>query len=429
MNSSQLKTWIYEQTGMTVTPANSATITVALQRLARESQVSPADYAGMILSNLIKSDPFIDAITIHESYFLRHKLTMTYVIDRLLPDYMRNGGNARILSIPCANGEEPYSLAMMLSDAGISLDRVSIQGIDISRPCLEQAKKGEYRKYALRNVDDDFQMRHFQQVNDDFYRIKNPKLKRCVNFSSANLFKLGSGVSSTRFHVIFCQNLLIYFDQQKQLDALSVLADMLEPDGSLFVDISEAQIATDHLKRLHVNREVVVFKRNGAKQGGVAPKPIPGWSAAPVPSIPVATTLPPEPQKYERFSATEKAKKKPPTGKTLHIEALRLYRDKKLESAGRAFQELIREFPKYAPMALTGLARICADQGDYIEAMENAEMALEHRWADTMETSDRVESYAIIGLALRQKGLNDAATSHFLKVKKLDPTHPVVRLL
>lgn len=428
--NTRLVAWVRERTGMAITPENSSTLTVALRQLARRAGTDPDGYANMILSNSLDAQPFIDAITTHESYFLRHKSTMTFVITRLLPDMMKRGVWPRILSLPCAQGEEPFSLAMMLNDAGIPLNKVSIRGIDIARSSLEQARKAEYRGYALRQANSEFVQRHFATQDENLHRIQNPAIADAVSFSLGNLFALGETVTSVKYHIIFCHNLLIYFDRQKQQEALAILADLLDPEGALFVDISEAQIVSRHLKRLHVNQETVLFKKRDAKDPGVLP---PLADPAPFPATrrkPAAPAMPPRVRTVPPFEKTaEPNHVRKPGAVELRAEADALYNDKKLDAAGQAYQALMAAHPKQAPQAQVSLAKICADQGDYVEALENAEMALSSHWADTLKANDRAEAHAIIGLALRQKGISEAAKSHFEEVRKLNPDHPVVRLL
>jgi chemotaxis protein methyltransferase WspC len=151
---------------------------------------------------------------------------------------------ARILSVPCAGGEEPYSMAMALSDAGVDANRYAIDAWDISPACVARAQAGVYGRNAFRSDDLRFRERHFTRTGEDEYTI-NAALRGKVRFHRGSLFALDAARLPT-YDVIFCRNLLIYFDQETTRDAAARLSALLADDGLLFAGYAEVPAFCQH---------------------------------------------------------------------------------------------------------------------------------------------------------------------------------------
>jgi chemotaxis protein methyltransferase WspC len=149
----------------------------------------------------------------------------------------RPGHVVRILSIPCAAGEEPYSMAMALADAGVAPGSFQIEGVDLSRAALGRAQAGRYTRNAFRGADLGFRQRHFSRVGDEF-QISDA-MRAQVSFSQANLLDFRSVAETRRYDVVFCRNLLIYFDEATTAAAIAVLRGVLADDGMLFAGYAE----------------------------------------------------------------------------------------------------------------------------------------------------------------------------------------------
>ena len=143
----------------------------------------------------------------------------------------------RILSIPCAGGEEPYSMAMALADAGVAPASFRIEGVDLSNVALERAAAGRYTRNAFRGGDLAFQQRHFSRHGDE-YQISDA-LRAQVSFSQGNLLAFDSAAGAGRYDVVFCRNLLIYFDEATTAAAIAVLRALLADDGMLLAGYAE----------------------------------------------------------------------------------------------------------------------------------------------------------------------------------------------
>lgn len=143
----------------------------------------------------------------------------------------------RILSIPCAGGEEPYSMAMALKDAGVAPASVLIDAVDLSETALARARAGRYNRNAFRGADLAFRDRHFTRHGNE-YQI-DPSLREHVSFSQGNLLTIDTSLNAGRYDIIFCRNLLIYFDDATTAGAIARLRLMLDDDGALFAGYAE----------------------------------------------------------------------------------------------------------------------------------------------------------------------------------------------
>jgi chemotaxis protein methyltransferase WspC len=202
----------------------------------------------------------------------------------------------RILSIPCAAGEEPYSMAMALADAGVAPASFRIEGVDLSAAALERAHAGRYTRNAFRGDDLGFRQRHFSRQGDQF-QISDA-LRAQVSFSQANLLGFDSVAETGRYDVVFCRNLLIYFDEPTTAAAIAVLRTVLADDGVLFAGYAEVPAFCRHGFAPLRLRGAFALHKAGPGQGAAAPartaRPPRTTARAPTPA-PVASQRPPRP--------------------------------------------------------------------------------------------------------------------------------------
>ena len=149
-----------------------------------------------------------------------------------------------LLSVPCSSGEEPFSLAMALLDAGLAPERFRIEAVDISSRALARAAQGVYGKNSFRSKDLAFRDRHFQPTEDGF--MLAPAVRNCVRFYQGNLLSDSFLSGWASYDFVFCRNLLIYFDAAMRRKALDKLERLLTPAGVLFLSPVEQPLAVDH---------------------------------------------------------------------------------------------------------------------------------------------------------------------------------------
>jgi chemotaxis protein methyltransferase WspC len=190
-------------------------------------------------------DALLDLVVVPESWMFRDpavfEAALRFVRRRLA---QRPGVQVRILSLPCAGGEEPYSMAMALADAGIPAGRCRIDALDLSRAAIARAHEGRYTRNAFRNADLAFRERWFTREGDE-YRI-DPALGAYVRFRQGNLFALDRAALGGAYDLVFCRNLLIYFDEATQARAARAIDALLAADGLLLSGYAEAPAFCRH---------------------------------------------------------------------------------------------------------------------------------------------------------------------------------------
>jgi chemotaxis protein methyltransferase WspC len=189
----------------------------------------------------------IDAVVVPETWFFRDRESYAalarVVRDELLPASV--GGPLRLLSVPCATGEEPYSIVMTLLDAGVPVDRLRVEAVDICERLLRHAQRGVYGNSAFRGTDLHFRSRYFEAAEGGGYLLAE-SVRRQVQFQHGNLLSPDFLPGAARYDVIFCRNVLIYFDRPTQARARAVLSRLLTAGGMLFVGPAESGVVLEH---------------------------------------------------------------------------------------------------------------------------------------------------------------------------------------
>jgi chemotaxis protein methyltransferase CheR len=177
----------------------------------------------------------VEAMTTNESFFYRDKIPFDHFRDAIIPGLMTARARERRIRIWCAaasTGQEPYSLAMMLKEMKDKLGgwRIEILGTDISVDVLEKAKAGVYSQFEVqRGLPIQMLVKYFTQAGDTWQIA--PDVRAMVQYRQHNL--LAEFSIFGRFDVVFCRNVLIYFDQETKSSVLNRIAKQLDPDGYL----------------------------------------------------------------------------------------------------------------------------------------------------------------------------------------------------
>ncbi len=195
----------------------------------------------------------VEAMTTNESFFFRDKIPVDHFRTAIIPALLAARRSTRTLRIWCAaasTGQEPYSLAMILKDMerGLADWRIDILATDISGDVLEKARAGLYSQFEVqRGLPIQLLIKYFTQVGE-LWQIA-PELRAMVKFRQFNL--LGDFAQLGMFDVIFCRNVLIYFDQPTKIDVLDRMARLLAADGYLTLGAAETVVGlTESFKTL-----------------------------------------------------------------------------------------------------------------------------------------------------------------------------------
>ena len=146
----------------------------------------------------------------------------------------------RVLSLPCSTGEEPYSVAMALLDAGIPPANFHIDAIDICHRSLATAERGVYGRNSFRGKLLDYRDRHFD-TNKDLSTLSE-LVRQQVHFRHGNMFAPDFLINEKPYDFVLCRNVLIYFDREMQQQAVQILERLLHAQGTIFVGPAEAGV-------------------------------------------------------------------------------------------------------------------------------------------------------------------------------------------
>ncbi|SFV17486.1 CheR family methyltransferase [Pseudoduganella namucuonensis] len=187
----------------------------------------------------------VELVVVPESWLFRDAQAFYTAVEFVKARLAASARPVRILSVPCAGGEEPYSMAMALGDAGVAPQCYTIDAYDLSPACVARARAGVYGRNAFRAHDLGFRDRHFTRVGEEDYQI-SMEIRARVRFSQGNLLTLETGARPNYYDVIFCRNLLIYFDKPTTAAAIARLSALLADDGVLFAGYAEVPSFTQH---------------------------------------------------------------------------------------------------------------------------------------------------------------------------------------
>ncbi|QAX83574.1 chemotaxis protein CheR [Pseudomonas sp. DTU12.3] len=283
--------FLKERIGLDVTSVGPAIIERAVRQRTTLSQAAHADeYWQLLQGSRDEQQALIEAVIVPETWFFRYPESFA-TLGKLARNRLAELNNMRalrILSLPCSTGEEPYSIAMALLDAGLKPHQFKVDGMDVSPLSVEKARRGLYGKNSFRGQDLDYRERHFSAEQDG--HSVNENVREQVRLQVGNVLDPALLASEPPFDFVFCRNLLIYFDQATQKQVFEVLKRLTHVDGVLFIGPAEGSL----LGRLGMRSigipQSFAFSRHSDPQ----PEPLPVPKPIPLPvSQPIRSTPPP----------------------------------------------------------------------------------------------------------------------------------------
>jgi chemotaxis protein methyltransferase CheR len=219
----------------------------------------------------------VEAMTTNETFFFRDKVPFDHFRESIMPEILRARVGRKSVRIWCAagsTGQEPYSLAMCLKEMGAAISgwRIEILATDLSQEVLEKSKAGIYSQFEVqRGLPIQMLVKYFKQTGE-FWQL-NADIRAMVQHRQLNLLRDFSSLGT--FDIIFCRNVLIYFDQDTKIDIFNRLAKASAPDGFLVLGAAETVVGlTDVFKPYPERRGLYRPNMAGATAaaGAVAPK-------------------------------------------------------------------------------------------------------------------------------------------------------------
>jgi len=256
-----------------------------IERMAHLNLRSVSDYIYYLKYNEKKDQEITvlyDYITINETSFFRNEPQFTVLKEEILDEIISRGNNLglkylKVWSAGCSSGEEPYTLSIVLNDYFESLKSTENKGnnknnqsynnwyfdilaTDISQSVLNKAIKGVYGEYSLRTTDPKIISRCFNKISEKEYEIKN-QYRQNVKFKKLNLLDNNDLSLLPSFDIIFCRNVLIYFDLNAKKKVLDSFYNLLKPNGYLFLGHSESLHGITSAFKLVLFQKALVYKK------------------------------------------------------------------------------------------------------------------------------------------------------------------------
>ncbi len=221
---------------------SSAIVRAVKQRMQKRQDQTPEEYLMRLRSSAAELESLIDLVVVPETWFFRDRTPFDALAKFARTQWPKLGctGPLRVLSIPCSSGEEPYTIVMTLLDAGLAPADFQVTGVDISEPNLQRARAGLYRDHSFRGDDISFRDRYFLKSEQGY--LLQPRVREQARLIQGNMLAPDFLFGEEPYHVVFCRNLLIYFDRETQGKALSVIERLLHRKGMLFLGHAEAGV-------------------------------------------------------------------------------------------------------------------------------------------------------------------------------------------
>jgi chemotaxis protein methyltransferase WspC len=387
--------------GLDVASIGYSAVERAVQTRMRESHHSDMHaYIEFVGASQAELQQLIETIVVPETWFFRDPQAFALLSRWAFESWLRKNpqGPLRVLSLPCSTGEEPYSLAMTLLDAGFPAGRIRIDAVDISERALSHAQRAVYGRNSFRGSELAFRERHFD-ATATAWRLSE-SVRAQVRFLRRNLFAADFLIGIERYDVIFCRNLLIYFDRETQNRAIAVLRHLLAPHGIVFVGPSETSMLLSHGFEAMKASLAFAFEKYAASPPAKKPgrRVVNHPPVQPPPTHPRAAPPSIESIAAGKLSALDEAAEHADRGRFAEAEALCVQHSKQCGPSARAFSLI---------------AMIRAQTGNLEAAAANYRRAL------YLDPNDH-ESLIHLGMLLEKRGDAAGAKVLFRRAQRIE---------
>ena len=375
--------FLKERIGLDVASVGAAIIERAVRQRTTLSQAAHADgYWQLLQGSRDEQQALIEAVIVPETWFFRYPESFATLgkLARARLKELNNMRALRILSLPCSTGEEPYSIAMALLDAGLQPHQFKVDGMDISPLSVEKARRALYGKNSFRGQDLEYRERHFF-AEQDGHRV-NEYVREQVRWQVGNVLDPTLLANEPAFDFVFCRNLLIYFDQPTQKQVFEVLKRLTHVDGVLFIGPAEGSL----LGRLGMRSIGIAQSFAFSRHSEPHPEPLPTPKPLAVPVSQPLRSTPPAPVRSRPFAAVTAL---PVTKKTADPDAA----------------TLLAQIAALANEGKSAEARVACEQ--YLRSHEPV-----------------AQVFYWLGLLSDVAGLSLEAQGYYRKALYLEPQHP-----
>jgi len=351
-------------------------------------------YLKVLQTSTQELEELIEKIVVPETWFFRDRKPFDFLINYVRSEWSKKSGSTklRLLSVPCSSGEEPYSIAIALLEAGLSVNQFSIDAIDISKHAIAKAQRAIYGKNSFRGADWIERDRYFQQTVAG-YEIIAP-VRNLVNFRQGNLLDIFN-TTETQYNIIFCRNLLIYLEPTASTQVFNTLDHLLLPNGLLFVGAAETGKVPSHPFISMRQSYTFAYRKSDIMQ---LQSPLIDTSA----STKLKHSLP-----FNKSQKTQSEQPRTLAGNTASTALVTR------QSTSKAIQSTAKISSTKTNAGLE-LARQLADVGQVEKAIDHCQEYLAHNFTN-------VEAYTLLGTLYQAKTENAQAERYFQKALYLNP--------
>jgi chemotaxis protein methyltransferase WspC len=384
--------------------------TIARAVRHRMAQCGTSDvqaYLDRLQTSAKELHALIDEVIVPETWFFRDQMPFAYlgryVVAEWFPSHQH--GVLRVLSLACSTGEEPYSIAMALLDTGLAPQHFRIEAVDISQKALHWARCAVYGQHSFRGDDLVFRERYFDHSHEG-YRVCE-RVRDMVSFIHGNVLDASLLADQEPYNVIFCRNMLIYFDEPARSRAMKLLDRLLTPGGVLFVGYAETGLflASGYVPVRYPR--AFAYRKAEARHAQPRPPRSPSPAQPRTPQGPGQQPASPHPRQWPPAPAAPGAVSgelsRPGDAQASALETVRRLADQgELEAAATLCELSMRAHgPSAQAYVLLGLIRQAAGnpvqaehcfgravylQPDHYEALIHLALLLEHRGETAMAT-------------------------------------------
>ena len=244
MSIERIAAVLRETSGLEVDALGVHHLTEAVNRLAVLSDLDLPAYADLVTADAGARGCLIGELLVHETSFFRYPASFRHLSALGAARAATGSGPVRVLCVACATGQEAYSAAVALLDAGLAPERVVVDAYDRSPAAVEQARAGRFDRGAARGLEGDVAARWFR--DDAGVLEASAALRARVRFEIGDLLDAARPFPGGRYDAVFCRNLLIYLTEDARGRALAALRAALAPDGVLYLGHAEVLVARAH---------------------------------------------------------------------------------------------------------------------------------------------------------------------------------------
>ena len=258
------KEFIYNKSGIRFNLINQVILESRIQSSMKERNIlNVEDYYKLISADKQELKLFLDNITTNLTKFFRTESNFNLLKNKVLPIVLNNKKDAETIHIwssGCSTGEEPYSIAMTcLETPNLYRNNVKIYATDISMQSLEVAKMGIYDKDKVSNISNEYLTKYFDEMPNGKYKVKD-YIKNMITFEYHNLITPNNRYLN--MDIVFCRNVLIYFDNESVKLTVNRFYDILNKHGFLFIGHSESLFGLDTKFKFNNIDDSIVYTKS-----------------------------------------------------------------------------------------------------------------------------------------------------------------------